>query len=216
MHFPNRTQVSLMSVLSRLTGQLQHIAAPPTVSRCISSRWNWIVTPGLNTPHRELVSLQRVYLWLFSLVVNFRLLTDTGTLPDSSLNRPAACTSTYTQGRLHHEAGRVRWITLTHTKWEGSLSEVSPTGHTPLTCCEQHSPPEHFSDLIEIIHVLLLEHCHARCLHWRSLSPWYAPLRRCSTSPTLLIQRRVLADVRLEWCKGLLTCSSLLCCIPSL
>lgn len=210
MHFPNRTQVSLMSVLSRLTGQLRHIAAPPTISCCLSSRWNWLVAPGLNAPRRELVFLQCVYLWVLSLVVNFRLLTDTETLPDSSLNRPAVSTSTYTQGRLHRG---VRWVTLplthTHTKWEGSLSEAHSIN--------LHSPPEHFSDLIEIIHVLLLEHCHARCPHWRSLAPWCASTSRlCSTSPTLLIQRRVLADVRLEWCKGFATCSSLLCCIPSL
>lgn len=206
MHFPNRAQVSLMSVWSSLTGQLQHIAAPPTISCCC-----WIVAPGLNTPHRELAFLQRVYLWVLSLVENFRLLTDTGTLPNSSLNRPAVCTSTYTRGRLHREAGRGEVNhTPTHTKWEGSLSEASPAGHTLLTCCEQHSPPEHLSDLIEIIHVLLLEHCHARCPHWRSLSPWCVPLK-ASTSPTLLIQRRVLADARLEWCKGLLHVPA--CCV---
>lgn len=102
------------------------------------------------------------------------------TLPISSLNRPAvwACISASTQDRCTK-----RWAESpsdSHRKWGNANCEAA-TNHLLLFTlhwtAEQHSPPQYFSNLIEFIHILLLERCHARCLHWRSLSPWYPPLK---------------------------------------
>lgn len=81
----------------------------------------------------------------------------------------------------------------------------------------RHSPPEHFSDLVEILHVLLLEHSHARCLHWRALSPWFAPPQEFPgpAGPTLLTQRQCSPWFWTGAIKVFTSCSSLLHGIPA-
>lgn len=64
------------------------------------------------------------------------------------------------------------WITPWHTlnqKEGGILKQLLSCARSE--ACKGHSPPQNFSDLVEILHVLLLERCHSGPLHWRGLSP---------------------------------------------
>lgn len=96
----------------------------------------------------------------------------------SSLNRPAVWAH-----RTATPRGAQGWAESpcdSRREW-GNVNREAATKHLLLFTrhwtAERHLPPQYFSNLIEFIDILLLERCHARCLHWRSLSPWYAPLK---------------------------------------
>lgn len=143
--------------------------------------------------------------------------SNTAALPVSSLNRPAVGISMCTQGPLRQE-GRTGWLNHapTHTKWGGSLPGAA-VQHPPE--CRVHSPAEYFSNLVKILHVLLVEHSHAGCLHWRGLSPRFAPRRTFFLPLTqvqnLLTQKRCSRWFRTGVIKMFTACSSLLVGIPT-
>lgn len=73
------------------------------------------------------------------------------------------CRRTESRAYSHRVRGMTSW----------GCSSTSTRVHWPA----EHSPAEYFSDLVKILHVLLVEHSHAGCLHWRGLAPRVAPRR---------------------------------------
>lgn len=161
--FPQETWISSWLIL--VTNQR---SLPGTCS-CKSSSFCPRTFKG--TPNAACLFKSSLAFETLSPAVNFGLL-NMATLPGSSSNRP---TWVFAHPQVNPR------VSLTHTQT-----------HAPNICFLKtpgrvSSPPQFFSHFIEILHVLLLEGCHAGCPHWwRS---WPDP--RCWTLQIFLPRSRL-------------------------